>query len=313
VPFGLFRFALARVSDGLLLAFGGTDGLTQTPYLSSYTLDVMGVCVAPAAATADGGSPVLAPQTGRLRRHHGRRKTVQHFAPILPQEPIKEAMEMEKAISSEELSVPRPPTVPSPPSVAPESPAAAAPASPVAAEPAPRPDGRHQAQTVDEKARKRPGPIARGIVRQGEQPSYAVQELLTDIGIDVSLLSPFETAAAMIKARRLTQMREQNQRLLAQVSRLEQVRAGVGGLPPGTPVLMKLCDEDARQTTIFRVNSDNAADEIRALATEAVGRSVVLAVRVSRARRDALTPDSLREAYGSICKQELTALIVIAM
>jgi hypothetical protein len=301
VPFGLARFALARVSDRLLVAFGGTDGLTQTPYLSSYIIDLVGIFVAPLADSVESAA-----RPRRPRHHHGRRKTTDHFGALPPQPESEDALDLNRAISVETFPIPRvhasgrlPTAVPESSTEAPEAP------PPAAVEQEPRsPDLRKRPKAIDE---------GRLIVKQGEQPSYAVQELLTDLGIDVSLLSPFETAATMIKARRLNQMRDQNHRLLAQVSRLEQVRAGVGGLPPNTPVLMKLCDEDARQTRILRVNSDNTADEIREMVTEVVGRSVVLSVRVSPARRDAFTQESLREAYGSICKQELTALMVIAM
>jgi hypothetical protein len=139
------------------------------------------------------------------------------------------------------------------------------------------------------------------------------QTILSELKIDVEKLGPFELRATLMKVRRLGQMRGQNDRLFSQVSRLEQIRAGVAGLPPGVPILMKLFDEDTSRTVIHKVTSDYTSDEIADTARDLLNRPAMLSVHVSPTRTEALTPESLRDAHSSICKEEQKALIIRAL
>jgi hypothetical protein len=137
--------------------------------------------------------------------------------------------------------------------------------------------------------------------------------ILKEIGVDLSRLSQFEVSATMIKARRLFQMHEANERLFAQIRRLELVRDGGGGLPPNTKVLMKVVDGDTSQTTILKISPTSTAKTITADVVRVFKRVPVLSVHVSRTRTAQLTSESLQLADGSICREEQTGLVIIAI
>jgi hypothetical protein len=126
-------------------------------------------------------------------------------------------------------------------------------------------------------------------------------------------LTPFESRAASVKVKRLLVLREQNSRLQAQVSRFEQIQRGAGGMPPNTTLLMKVFDEDTSQTQIVRINSDYGVDEIAAIAGAVLRRAAMLLVHISPSKAEQLTPESLHEGYGSVCREEQPGLVVRAI
>jgi predicted transcriptional regulator len=134
-----------------------------------------------------------------------------------------------------------------------------------------------------------------------------------ELGIDVSKLSAMEQLAAKRKVRRFYIARLENAKIEQRLLRLEMIQAGTPGLPPHTLILLKLYNDETKETKILKVSSDDSADDLTALANRTIGTSSLLNVQTSPDTIAPLCPEELIEAHTSICKREQTSLVIVAL
>jgi hypothetical protein len=138
-------------------------------------------------------------------------------------------------------------------------------------------------------------------------------DVLRELPIDITGLRPFEQEAAKRKAKRYWSLRDENNKLQDRIAKMEMVAAGDVGLPPNSPLLLKLFDDATGRTQILKLTSNHGADDIAETVREVVEREALLCVYISRAKAAQLNEDNLLLAHGSICTGEQAALVILAL
>jgi hypothetical protein len=147
--------------------------------------------------------------------------------------------------------------------------------------------------------------------RSGATPT--IDGLLAQLGINVSVLTPFEQFAARLKARKLFKTREENEKLDNRIRRLEMIHAGTKGLPPKTPFLLKVYEDSSKRITIVRANSDQSIADLSILVKRMIGCGHLFNIQIAPNKVIPLTGPALLDAHTGICRGELTNLEIVAL
>jgi hypothetical protein len=94
---------------------------------------------------------------------------------------------------------------------------------------------------------------------------------------------------------------------------MEMVAAGEVGLPPNSPLLLKVFEDETGRTQILKVTSSHGADDIADRVREVIKREALLCLHISRVKIAPLNESSLQLAHGSICTGEQAALVILAL
>lgn len=133
------------------------------------------------------------------------------------------------------------------------------------------------------------------------------------LGIELSKLTPVEQLSSLRKARAICVAKNINVKLGDEIAKLEMLHAGVPGLPPDIPLLVKLYDDRTNRTIMLKTTASATVDGLAELVCKALSESRLLSVYTSRTKISILTPETLLEAQSSICRGEQSCLMVLAM
>jgi hypothetical protein len=142
---------------------------------------------------------------------------------------------------------------------------------------------------------------------------FDADAILQQLNISIDGLQAMEQMATNRKVRMLYNARVENQKLDEKMGRLEMIASGRPGLPPRTPLLLKLYDDVTKMTRILKVSSFLSADELTALAKQSCRGNAIIKVQTSPTNVAALKPRSLLEAHSSICKGEQANLVILVL